>query len=206
MHAIFAQAVGFAAMTLNIGSYQLKNSRQLVLCRAFGDLIYIAHYLLLGAYSGCTTVAICAVNGLIYGCKGQAWAEWKGWKWLLSAVLVTACLFTWQKDFQPIPQRVHAGFDPDQHLGDLVWEGERDPPREAAGGGAGLDHLYGIRGIDPRYIGRARGHGLGGGRAVAIRHKEIGRRDLKRQKTNNKGGARRNGSIRQRQKGAGAPD
>ena len=75
MHAIFAQAVGFAAMTLNIGSYQLKNSRQLVLCRAFGDLIYIAHYLLLGAYSGCTTVAICAVNGLIYGCKGQAWAK-----------------------------------------------------------------------------------------------------------------------------------
>ena len=103
MHAIFAQAVGFAAMTLNIGSYQLKNSRQLVLCRAFGDLIYIAHYLLLGAYSGCTTVAICAVNGLIYGCKGQAWAEWKGWKSLLSAVLVTACLLTWQKDFQPIP-------------------------------------------------------------------------------------------------------
>lgn len=103
MHAIFAQAVGFAAMTLNIGSYQLKNSRQLVLCRAFGDLIYIAHYLLLGAYSGCTTVAICAVNGLVYGCKGQAWAEWKGWKWLLSALLVAACLLTWRKAFDPFP-------------------------------------------------------------------------------------------------------
>lgn len=103
MHSIVAQGVGFVAMLLNIGSYQLKNSRQLVLCRAVGDFIYIIHYLLLGAYSGCTTVAICALNGLVFSFRGSGWADWKGWKWLFSAVLVAACLLTWRTGFQPIP-------------------------------------------------------------------------------------------------------
>ena len=103
MYNIFAQAVGFVAMAFCVSSYQIRNSRMLILWKAAGDVIYIVHYLLLGAYSGCTTVAICALNGLLCGCRGSRWVEWKGWKWLLSAVLVTACLFTWQKDFQPIP-------------------------------------------------------------------------------------------------------
>lgn len=103
MYHVFAQAIGFIAMALNIISYQLKNSRQLVLCRAMGDCIYIIHFLLLGAYSGCTTIAICAVNGLICSFRGSSWADWKGWKWLISVVLVIACLLTWQTDFQPVP-------------------------------------------------------------------------------------------------------
>lgn len=103
MSNLVAQAVGAVALLLNVSSYQLRNSRQLVLCRAAGDFIYIVHYLLLGAYSGCTTVGVCAVNGLIFSFKGSAWAEWKGWKWLLSAVLVIACLLTWRTSFQPIP-------------------------------------------------------------------------------------------------------
>lgn len=41
MHAVIAQGIGFIAMALNIGSYQLKSSRSLVLCRAAGDFIYI---------------------------------------------------------------------------------------------------------------------------------------------------------------------
>lgn len=103
MNNVIAQAIGAVAMLLNIGSYQLKNSRQLVLCRALGDFIYIIHYLMLGAYNGCTTIAICAINGLVYSFRGSGWAEWKGWKWLMSALLVIACLFTWRADFQFVP-------------------------------------------------------------------------------------------------------
>ncbi len=103
MYNIFAQAVGFVAMAFCVSSYQIRNSRMLILWKAAGDVIYIVHYLLLGAYSGCTTVAICALNGLLCGCRGSRWAEWKGWKWLLSALLVAACLLTWRKAFDPFP-------------------------------------------------------------------------------------------------------
>ena len=103
MYQILAQAIGFVAMALNISSYQLKNSRQLALCRATGDFIYIAHYLMLGAYSGCTTIAICALNGLVYSFRGNRWAEWKGWKWVFSILLVIGCMFTWRVSFQPVP-------------------------------------------------------------------------------------------------------
>ena len=103
MGNLIAQAVGAGALLLNVGSNQLKNSRLLILCRAAGDFIYMIHYLLLGAYSGCTTVTICAVNGLICSFRGSPWADWKGWKWLISVVLVIACLLTWRASFQPIP-------------------------------------------------------------------------------------------------------
>lgn len=102
-HSVIAQAIGFIALALNVGSYQLKNSRQLVLCRAAGDTVYIFHYLLLASYSGCVTVAFCAANGLLCGFRGNRWADWKGWKWLISAMLIIACLITWRDAFDPLP-------------------------------------------------------------------------------------------------------
>ena len=99
MYDIFAQLVGFVAMAFCIGSYQIKNSRLLILCKMAGDTIYIVHYLMLGSYSGCATITICALNGLICSFRGSQWADWKGWKWCLSALLVLACLLTWN----PIP-------------------------------------------------------------------------------------------------------
>lgn len=103
MQNLIAQAVGVVAMVLNVGSYQLKSSRLLVLCRAAGDFIYIFHYLLLGSPNGCVTVGICSLNGVICGFRGSVWAEWKGWKWLLSIVLTVSCLLMWRHDFQPLP-------------------------------------------------------------------------------------------------------
>lgn len=89
---ILGQIVGFIALAFCVGCYQIKNSRMLMLCKATGDCIYILHYLLIGAYSGCAAMVICALNGVLCSFRGQRWAEWKGWKWVLSAALVPACL------------------------------------------------------------------------------------------------------------------
>lgn len=103
MYEIFAQGLGFLAMLFCVCSYQLKSGRLLILCKVIGDSIYVLHYFLLGAYTGCVTVAVCALNGLVCGCKGSRWAEWKGWKWFFSALLLAASLMVWQKSFDPIP-------------------------------------------------------------------------------------------------------
>lgn len=106
LYLVLAQAVGFVALALNVISYQLKNSRQLILCRAASDAIYIFHYLLLGAYSGCVTLVFCVANGLICGARnGHNWAEWKGWKWVISILLIAASVTTWiwRNEFDPLP-------------------------------------------------------------------------------------------------------
>lgn len=80
-----------------ISSYQIRNSRLVILWKAAGDLIYIVHYLMLGAYSGCATVAVCAINGLLCSfCGSSRWVEWKGWKWIMSLALAAVCLLTWR--------------------------------------------------------------------------------------------------------------
>ena len=103
MYNIFAQGVGFLAMLFCIGSYQLKSGKMLIMCKALGDSIYVLHYLLLGAYSGCATVAVCALNGLVCSGRGSRWADWKGWKWFFSALLLLASLIAWHKSFTLIP-------------------------------------------------------------------------------------------------------
>ena len=103
MHELFVQALGFVATAFCIGSYQIKSSRGLMICKTLGDTIYIVHYLMLNSYSGVVTMFFCALSGLFCSFKGAArWANWKGWRWLFSSLLIIACLFAWRTSFQPV--------------------------------------------------------------------------------------------------------
>lgn len=104
MEQLLIQALGFLAMALCIGSYQVKNGRGMILCKTAGDLIYVFHYLLLGGYSGCVTMAVSVVNQTACSFRGRKkWADWKGWRWLFTTVLIIACLLVWRKSFRPLP-------------------------------------------------------------------------------------------------------
>lgn len=104
MEQLFIQAVGFAAMAFCIGSYQLKTSRGMILCKTTGDLTYVLHYLLLGGYSGCVILGVSSVSQIVCSFRGsRRWADWKGWRWLFTALLIGACLLVWRKSFRPIP-------------------------------------------------------------------------------------------------------
>lgn len=96
MSNLVIQAIGVLALLIYLVSYQLRDSRQMILCRILADAVNIGHYLLLGAFSGCGTLVICVLNGLICGNKAHAWAQWKGWKWLMSLALVIICIATRQ--------------------------------------------------------------------------------------------------------------
>ena len=101
MDAIGIQIIGFVAMAFCIGSYQVKSGRGLILCKTAGDLLYVVHYLLLGSYSGCVTLGVSAVNQIVYSFRGrQKWADWKGWRWLFSGLMVAAYLLVWRGSFR----------------------------------------------------------------------------------------------------------
>lgn len=104
MEMLLIQTLGFVAMAFCIGSYQVKSGRGMILCKTVGDLIYVVHYLLLGGYSGCVTLSVSAVSQIACSYRGRKkWADWKGWRWVFTALLVTACLLVWRKSFRPIP-------------------------------------------------------------------------------------------------------
>ena len=104
MDGIIAQGIGFVAMALCIGSYQMKTGRGLILCKMAGDIVYIVHFLMLGAYSGCVTLAVSSLNALVYSQQEKhAWAGWKGWRWFFCLLLIAACTLTWQPTFPLFP-------------------------------------------------------------------------------------------------------
>lgn len=49
---ILATVLGLAAVALFVSSYQLKNRRGIILCNAASRVLYVAQYLLLGAFEG----------------------------------------------------------------------------------------------------------------------------------------------------------
>lgn len=104
MSQLLIQAVGFLGMALCIGSYQFKSGRGMILCKTAGDLVYVLHYLLLGGYSGCVTLAVSVVSQTACSFRGRKkWADWRGWRWLFTAVLIAACLLVWRTSFRPVP-------------------------------------------------------------------------------------------------------
>ncbi|WP_312281483.1 YgjV family protein [Oscillibacter sp.] len=99
MYAIAVQLIGFVGMAFCIGCFQIKSSRWMILCQMAGNLLFVVQFLMLGAYSGCATLAFGAASSLFIGLEGHAWAEWKGWQWVFALLTVAACLLTWSKPY-----------------------------------------------------------------------------------------------------------
>jgi hypothetical protein len=102
MYEYFAQAVGFVAAAMLILSFQCKSSRKLFFVQMCANAIYVIHFLMLGAYSGCVSLFISCVRNLILSGK-RPWCWWKGWPWLLIAANLAATAATWQGAFSILP-------------------------------------------------------------------------------------------------------
>lgn len=103
MYYIIAQLVGVVAMLLCIGSFQCKNGKSLLLMQLIGNGIYIIHFLMLGAISGCLSVLVVVLGNGVLCMRHKAWARWRGWKWLVCASLVLACVLTWESPVSLLP-------------------------------------------------------------------------------------------------------
>ena len=56
-----AQIVGVAAVTLYLVSYQFKKRKTIIFANAVANILYVAQYIMLGAYVGAVTDALSAV-------------------------------------------------------------------------------------------------------------------------------------------------
>ena len=103
MDHIAAQAVGLLATALGVVSLQCKHPRSLLLCQMSGNVAFVIHYLMLGAYTACVGQVILIFNILMICGKSDAKARWKGWKWVFSILSLVTCIATWQDRFSILP-------------------------------------------------------------------------------------------------------
>lgn len=105
MYEILTQVIGFAGMGICISSFACKRSNGIVLLQAVGNALFIVHFLMLGAYSGCFNIAIVVFSNLILllCMQGKQWASWIGWRWIFSLFSVIVCTITWRNLYSLLP-------------------------------------------------------------------------------------------------------
>ncbi len=83
-----AQIIGFVPMVLSYFVFHFNSRKSIITTKAIADLLWMIHFLMLGALSGAFTNAVCAVRGLVFSQRGRK-------KWASSVVIpIIFCIFT----------------------------------------------------------------------------------------------------------------
>ena len=93
-------ALGVAA---NVIIYQQKNGKKLLLWKLLSDILWMAQYLFLGAFSGAAIAAIGIIRESVFLNQSKKWAQSKGWLLLFLALSVASAAFTWKSVVSILP-------------------------------------------------------------------------------------------------------
>ena len=106
---LFAQFVGLCGVALLIASYQCKSSRKMFIAQLCSNLLYVLHFLMLGAFTGCVSMAINIARNLVL-ISGKEWARKKVWMWIFILAGVVVAIATWGDLFSIFPAIATAAF------------------------------------------------------------------------------------------------
>lgn len=83
-----AQIIGFIPMVLSYFVFHFNNRKAIITTKAISDLLWMIHFLMLGAYTGAFTNAVCAVRGFVFAQRGKK-------KWASGVIIpIVFCIFT----------------------------------------------------------------------------------------------------------------
>ena len=98
---IVAQGLGIMGAGFNIGSFQLKSNKKLILSQFLGSLFFLFNYLLLGAYTGCFMNGMGVVRNFIF--LGGEKTRKPYVLILLNLALIAGTILTWQSYLSIFP-------------------------------------------------------------------------------------------------------
>ena len=70
-----AQCVGFVAMAVALFIYTFHTRKRILLCKLLADLLWVVHYVLLGALSGAVINGINALREGVFYHRDKRWAS-----------------------------------------------------------------------------------------------------------------------------------
>ena len=94
---LIAQLIGFISTALFLLSFQFKKNKTLFALQLGSFAVYIVHYFLLGAITGCFTMAINTARCVVmFFFNDKKWAAWKGWLGVFLVLYVINTVLTWE--------------------------------------------------------------------------------------------------------------
>ena len=94
---LIAQLIGFISTALFLLSFQFKKNKTLFALQLGSFAVYIVHYFLLGAITGCFTMAINTARCVVmFFFNDKKWAAWKGWLGVFLVLYMVNTILTWE--------------------------------------------------------------------------------------------------------------
>lgn len=101
MTQLIAQGLGILGAALNIGSFQMKSNKKLILCQFLGSCFFLFNYLMLGAFTGCFMNGMGVVRNFIF--LGGEKTRKPYILILLNLALIAGTILTWQGPLSLFP-------------------------------------------------------------------------------------------------------
>lgn len=97
MNPIIIQAVGFICTICYLASYQIKNSKTLILVQMSGSVAMVIQYILLGAFGGSITVFATVIRFfMVYISDKHPALKKKYWQYIWIVIFAVIAGFTWE--------------------------------------------------------------------------------------------------------------
>lgn len=92
---IVAQIIGFGGAALNTLSFQQKKRKGIITLQIFAAILFIIHFILLGAYTGAAMNFVSLVRSVVFINNDKKWAKSPAWLVFFVIVSIIASAYTW---------------------------------------------------------------------------------------------------------------
>lgn len=101
--SVISTVFGIVGIIANTVIFWQKDGKRLLLVKLFADIVWTAHYGLIGARTGAATCGISIIRETIFLNKRHRWAKSKLWLLLFVALSILSGLITWKNIINILP-------------------------------------------------------------------------------------------------------
>lgn len=101
---IVGQIIGGGGIAVNMLTLQQKTRRALLICKLVADILWFAHYMLIGAYSGAGICVVAVFRELIFiQRRNKKWADSIIWPIIFICAVIVSGIITWRGAISLLP-------------------------------------------------------------------------------------------------------
>lgn len=96
--------IGYFGMLFLVASFQQNNRNRILILILTGQLIFIGHFILLGAWTAVAVNSVGAVRSLVFRFREERkWAASAAWPWIFVAAFILFGGLSWQAWYSLLP-------------------------------------------------------------------------------------------------------
>ena len=98
-----AQVIGFGGAAMNCLSFQQSKRKRIIAVQIIAAVLFIIHYILLGAYSGASLNFISLLRSFVFINNDKKWAKSPAWLAVFIVISAIAGIVTWVDWYSFLP-------------------------------------------------------------------------------------------------------